>query len=109
MYNFLRRGGVYIRPKDKRVTYAQLLFELTREEQQHVWTQEELDEVYADLDGNEFKSNRMNNAIKRGLNYKVTQDPTVRTIPFQSQQQPSNVQNPTPLSQPSVQSRLLPF
>ncbi len=110
MYNFLRRGGVYVRPKDKRVTYAQLLFELTQEEQQHVWTQEELDEVYTDLDGNEFKSNRMNNAIKRGLNYKVTQDPTVRTIPFQSQQQQlSNVQNPTPLSQPSVQSRLLPF
>jgi hypothetical protein len=71
MYNFLRRGGVYVRTKDKRVTYAQLLSELTQEEQQHIWTQEELDEVYAELDGNEFQSNKLNNAIKRGLHYKI--------------------------------------
>ena len=29
IYTFLRHGGVYIRTKEKRITYAQLLFKLT--------------------------------------------------------------------------------
>jgi hypothetical protein len=87
MYNFLRQGGVYIHAKDKRATYAQLLFELTQEEQQHVWTQEELDEVYTKLNGDEFQSNKINNTIKRGLHYKI----------------------PTPYSQSSIQSELPPL
>ena len=32
IYTFLRHGGVYVRTKEKRTTYAQLLFELTQEE-----------------------------------------------------------------------------
>ena len=54
MYAFLRRGGVYIRTKEKRTTYAQLLFELTQEERQYSWTQENLLEVYEELDRNGF-------------------------------------------------------
>ena len=38
IYTFLRRGGVYVRTKEKRTTYAQLLFEITQEEHQHLWT-----------------------------------------------------------------------
>ena len=71
IYALLRRGGVYVRTKEKRTTYAQLLFEITQEGQQHSWTQENLDEVYAELNGNGFQSNKMNNALKHGLNYKV--------------------------------------
>jgi hypothetical protein len=108
MYDFLRRGGVYIRAKEKRVTYAQLLFEITQEERQHPWTQEELEEVYVELGGNEFQSNKMNNAIKRGLNYKVTQDPTVRTTQFQLQQQtPLQLQQQPPPFQPQQQLQQL--
>ena len=89
MYTFLRRGGVYVRTKEKRITYAILLHEVAQEERQHPWTQENLDEVYAELDGDGFQSNRMNNAIKRGLDYKLSQDPTLRTTPFQVQQLPT--------------------
>jgi len=32
MYTFLQQGGVYIRIKEKRTTYAQLLFKITQEE-----------------------------------------------------------------------------
>ena len=32
IYTFLRHGGVYVRIKEKRTIYAQLLFELTQEE-----------------------------------------------------------------------------
>ena len=38
----------------------------------------------------------MNNTLKRGLNYKVSQDPTVRTTLFQPQQ-PLSIQTTTPL------------
>ena len=38
----------------------------------------------------------MNNALKYGLNYRVSQDPTVRTTLFQLQQ-PLSVQTTTPL------------
>ena len=97
MYTFLRRGGVYVRTKQKRTTYAQLLFELIQEERQYSWTQENLDEVYIELNGNGFQSNKMNNALKHGLNYKVSQDPMVRTTPFQPQ--PLSVRTTTlPLS-----------
>ena len=64
----------------------QLLSELTQEEHQHFWTQENLDKVYNELDGNGFQSNKMNNALKRGLNYKASQDPTIYTTSFQPQQ-----------------------
>ena len=83
IYTFLRHGGVYVRTKEKRTTYAQLLFELTQEEYQHSWTQENLDEVYDELDGNGFQLNKMNNALKRGLNYKVLQDLIVCITLFQ--------------------------
>ena len=84
MYAFLRRGGVYIRTKEKRTTYAQLLFELTQEERQYSWTQENLLEVYEELDRNGFQSDKMNNAVRYGLNYKIPQDPRVRTTPLQT-------------------------
>ena len=64
MYAFLRRGGVYVRTKEKRTTYAQLLFELTQEEYQYSWTQENLLEVYEKLDRNGFQSDKINNVVK---------------------------------------------
>ena len=54
IYTFLRRGGVYVRTKQKRTTYAQLLFELIQEERQYSWTQENLEEVYNKLNGTGF-------------------------------------------------------
>ena len=82
IYTFLRRGGVYVRTKEKRTTYAQLLFEITQEEHQHLWTQENIKEVHNELDGNGFQSNKINNALKYGLNYNILQDPMAITLLF---------------------------
>ena len=71
MYTFLRHGGVYVHTKEKRITYAQLLFKLTQEKHQHSWTQENLDKVYIELNKNRFQSNKINNALKHSLNYKI--------------------------------------
>jgi hypothetical protein len=38
MYMLLRQNGVYIEPKNKRPSYAQLLFNMIQEEQEHKWT-----------------------------------------------------------------------
>ena len=77
IYAFLRQGGVYVCTKEKCIIYAQLLFEITQEEQQHSWTQENLNKVYIKLNRNRFQLNKINNALKHGLNYKVLQDLTV--------------------------------
>ena len=44
-----------------------------------------MDKVYNKLDRNGFQLNKINNALKRGLNYRVLQDPIVRTTLFQPQ------------------------
>ena len=82
MYAFLWWGGVYICIKEKHTTYAQLLFEITQEEHQHSWSQENLDEVYTELDKNGFQLDKMNNVVKYSLNYKLSQDPIIRIILF---------------------------
>ena len=53
-----------------------------------------MDEVYAKLNRTGFQSNKINNTLKRGLNYKLPQNPTVHTIPFQPQQ-PLSIQTTT--------------
>ena len=115
IYAFLRRGGVYMHTKQKRTTYAQLLFKLIQEEHQYSWTQENLDEVYIELNEIGFQSNKMNNTLKHSLNYKVSQDPTVRITLFQLQ--PASVQTttlrpqtaPLPQQLSSVQTARLPL
>jgi len=72
MFNYLRKGGVYVQPKKDRVTYAQLLHDILQEEQPDVWTQEKLDEVYNELADGKFFSVKLNNTIKRGLDFKIS-------------------------------------
>ena len=64
MYAFLRQGGVYVCIKEKCIIYMQLLFKITQEEQQHTWTQENLNKVYTKLNRNKFQLNRINNVVK---------------------------------------------
>jgi len=45
----LRCGGVYVAPNTKNVTMAQRLVEVLEEEEQHEWTQQDLEEADKDL------------------------------------------------------------
>ena len=89
MYDFLRKGGVYVQTKKGRATYAQLLYDVLQEKEQYTWTQKELDEVYNELALTEatFSSIKLNNALKRGLDYKYSSSssftPQAQAIPLQ--------------------------
>ena len=50
------------------------MFKITQEKYQYLWTQENIKEVYNKLNGNGFQLNKINNALKYGLNYNILQD-----------------------------------
>jgi hypothetical protein len=103
LYHLLRQRGVYAYPKEKRYTYAHLLASVVQEEEFHTWTQEEVDEVYIETNG-DVKSNRLKIYTKHGVGYKPSNDPRVRsgTGPVQPTIQP--VQPAQPAIQPVRQS-----
>src|SRR3984885_5120448 len=78
LYHLLRQRGVYAYPKEKRYTYAHLLASVVQKEEFHTWTQEEVDEVYIETNG-DVKSNRLKIYTKHGVGYKPSNDPRVRS------------------------------
>jgi hypothetical protein len=91
---------VYTYPKERRHTYAHLLASVVQEEEFHAWTQEEVDEVYNETNG-DVRSNLLQIYTKHGVGYKASNDPLVRsgTRPVQTTVQPTR----QPASPPLVQ------
>jgi hypothetical protein len=59
LHGFLRQRGVYVAYKEKRTTYAQLLFDAVQEEKEHKWTEEEIETVQEQFHDEGLKSSRL--------------------------------------------------
>ena len=76
----LRGRGVYVAPNSKRTTIAQTLFDVIAEEEQHEWTDNEIQEVCTS----------MGTIKSMNLRYRIPQTPTATaTIPPGTQTQPT--------------------
>ena len=64
--NHLRGRGVYVAPNTKRTTIAQTLFDVIAEEEQHEWTDDEIQEVCTS----------MGTIKSMNLRYRIPQTPT---------------------------------
>ena len=76
----LRGRGVYVAPNTKRTTIAQTLFDVIGEEEQHEWTDDEIQEVCTS----------MGTIKSMNLRYRIPQTPAATaTIPPGTQTQPT--------------------
>jgi hypothetical protein len=110
LHHLLRQRGVYTYPKEKRYTYAHLLASVVQEEEFHAWTQEEVDEVYNETNG-DVRSNLLKIYTKHGVGYKASNDPLVRsgTRPVQTTVQPTRQPAGPPLLAQIPQQPLPPI
>jgi hypothetical protein len=78
--NHLRGRGVYVAPNTKRTTIAQTLFDVIAEEEQHEWTDNEIQEVCTS----------MGTIKSMNLRYRIPQTPaTTAMVPPRTQTQPT--------------------
>ena len=69
---------MYVYPKERHYTYAQLLAGVVQEEEFHTWTQEEVDKVYNNTN-RDVRSNCLKIYTKHSVGYKSLNNPLVQT------------------------------
>jgi hypothetical protein len=91
LHGFLRQRGVFVGYKEKRTTYAQLLFDAVQEEKEHKWTPEEIETVQEQFHEEGLKSSRLAYWIHKnsiGLVQRLV-EPAQSTKPAQPAEDPA--------------------